>query len=341
MRSRREFRRRLPPSLGAAVDGKGPAGAPLGVRARVCGGLALLLALLVAGCGGEDARVRVHTVTPVPVGSTAETPAPVEAPALIASVEEVAQGSAILVSVTGGVAEGAVEFLGRSHPLLQGDFSMYTFVAVGAFDPPGRHPLRVRLTLANGSTGSFEREINVHATEWETAHIIYVEGEGDPVLDLTTRANEDALLAATYAVETPAKLWSGPWRAPVAGAISGQFGERRSINGEPADIRHGGTDFAVPEGAPVTAANSGRVALARQLAVRGNMVVIDHGGGVLSGYAHLSSFAVAEGQLVEAGQLIAFAGNSGFSTASHLHWEVSVHGTLVDPLRFIDGRNGL
>ncbi len=90
----------------------------------------------------------------------------------------------------------------------------------------------------------------------------------------------------------------------------------------------------------MTASNSGRVALARQLAVRGNMVIIDHGGGVLSGYAHLSAFAVAEGQLVEKGQLIAYVGDSGLSTAPHLHWEISVHGVLVDPLRFLDGRNG-
>ena len=122
--------------------------------------------------------------------------------------------------------------------------------------------------------------------------------------------------------------------------MSSQFGEHRAFNDGPTTTHHGGTDFGAPEGTPVTASNSGRVALARQLAVRGNMVIIDHGGGVLSGYAHLSAFAVAEGQLVEKGQLIAYVGDSGLSTAPHLHWEISVHGVLVDPLRFLDGRNG-
>ena len=61
---------------------------------------------------------------------------------------------------------------------------------------------------------------------------------------------------------------------------------------------------------------------------------------MFSGYAHLSAFAVAEGQEVQKGQLIGFVGNSGLSTAPHLHWEISIHGVLVDPMRFIDGRNG-
>ena len=122
--------------------------------------------------------------------------------------------------------------------------------------------------------------------------------------------------------------------------LSGRFGEQRSFNGGPVGGHHGGTDYAADEGTPVIATSGGRVVVARQLAVRGNMVIIDHGGGVLSGYAHLSTFAVAEGQLVDAGQVIAFVGSTGLSTGAHLHWEMSVHGILVDALRFIDGSNG-
>ena len=165
-------------------------------------------------------------------------------------------------------------------------------------------------------------------------------GAADPVFDQAERAREDGLLAETYAQVNPNKLWAGRWRMPIEGFVSVHFGERRAFNDGPVEGNHGGTDFAALEGAPVTATNSGRVVLARQLAVRGNMVIIDHGGGVFSGYAHLSAFAVAEGQDVDAGQLIAFVGNSGLSTAPHLHWEISVHGVLVDPLRFVDFRNG-
>ncbi len=316
-------------------------------RLRLGLGLAVL-ALLAVGCLGGDGNegVEVKTVTPVStesppprVGIATEEPV-IEPPELLVSVSEVVQGSAILVSVTGSVTEGEAVFLGQRYPLTQGDFSKYTYVGIGIFDAPGVHILHVRLTLANGSAGSFDHEITVSESQWDVANIYYVEGAGNPVLDQSERDREGALLADTYAGVTPEKLWQGRWRIPVEGGISSRFGERRSFNDGPVGGNHGGTDFGAPEGTPVTATNSGRVALARQLAIRGNMVIIDHGGGVFSGYAHLSTFAVAEGQQVEKGQLIAFVGNSGLSTAPHLHWEISVHGVLVDPMRFIDGRNG-
>ena len=338
----------------AWFDGAERLSHPWGVTlSRVRLGLvAAALALLAAGCvgGGGDSGVEVETVTPASAESpparvgVATEEAVIVPPELIVSVEagvhEVVQGSAILVSVTGSVTEGEVEFLGQRLPLTQGDFSKYTYVGVGLFDPPGTHTLHVRLTLTNGTAGRFDHEITVSETEWDIAHLYYVEGAGEPVLDQAERDREAILLEQTYALETPEKLWQGRWRVPIQGDISSQFGERRSFNDGPVEGNHGGADFGAPEGTPVTAANSGRVVLARQLAVRGNMVIIDHGGGVLSGYAHLSAFGVAEGQEVEKGQVIAFVGSSGLSTAPHLHWEMSVHGVLVDPLRFIDGRNG-
>ncbi len=323
---------------------------PLARRSRGLLFIAPLLALaLLAGACGEDApRVESETIATVVPTSPAEAsptpwavatePATFVSPELLVSIEEVAQGSAILVSVTGSVSEGEVNFLGRRHALTQGEFSKYAFVGVDVADPAGEHVLQVLLTLSNGSMGSLERTITVRETEWDVTTIYYQEGEGSTVLDQDER--ENALLAEAYAQETPGKLWDGGWQIPVQGGISSQFGERRSFNDGPVSGNHGGTDFGAAEGTPVVATNSGRVSLARQLAIRGNVVIIDHAGGVLSGYAHLSAFAVAEGQQVEKGQLIGYVGNSGLSTAPHLHWEISVHGVLVDPMRFIDGRNG-
>lgn len=318
------------------------------MRTRAHAALALLapLAMLLTACGGggEAPGVEVRAVTPA--AATTETPAPAPAQAsgepadLIVSADAVAQGSAILVSVTGDVRGGEVEFLGRVHPLGQGQYSMYAMVGVGMETPPGGHVLLVRFTSGNGSAGRFERHVAVRATDWQTEHIVYEGAPGAIPLDEDERAREEALLAETYALETPGKLWHGGWRLPSDGALTSHFGEVRSYSDGATGVRHGGADFGAPEGAPVLAANAGRVALARQLAVRGGMVVIDHGGGVLSGYAHLAAFAVAEGQLVQKGQVIAHTGSTGLSTAPHLHWEISVHGVLVDPLRFTDGRNG-
>ena len=76
----------------------------------------------------------------------------------------------------------------------------------------------------------------------------------------------------------------------------------------------------------------GKVVLAEPLQVRGQVVILDHGLGVMSGYWHLSQIDVTAGQFVEEGQVIGLVGNTGLSTGSHLHWEVRVGGVPVDPI---------
>ncbi len=127
---------------------------------------------------------------------------------------------------------------------------------------------------------------------------------------------------------------------PVEVSFTTRFGGQRSYNGSPPAGHHGGTDIGADTGTPVAATNTGRVVLARQLRLRGNMVIIDHGGGLFSGYAHMSSFAVAEGQLVQQGDIIGYVGTTGLSTGPHLHWEISTNGVLLDAVRFLDGTNG-
>lgn len=311
--------------------------------------MALLVFLALAGVacrGGAGTGVIVQPVTRVPATPTpalvrepTTTPPPIPEPELVLSTTSTQQAGAILVSVTGDIASGTVTFLGRTYELTRGTRSMYSFVGVGVLDEPGVYPLVVEFTTGNGSTGSMSESITVAPTEW-TVEYLEFSPETSALLDPGVVAAENALLASVYATFTPEKLWDGPWRVPVDGVVTARFGEQRSINGSEPGGHHGGTDFGAEEGTPVVATNSGRVVLARQLDVRGNMVVIDHGGGVLSGYAHLAAFAVAEGQTVEAGQVIATVGNTGLSTGAHLHWEMAVHGILVDALFWTDGTNG-
>lgn len=121
---------------------------------------------------------------------------------------------------------------------------------------------------------------------------------------------------------------------PADGAISSTFGTRvHPIFG---DTRmHSGIDFASPMGAPVRAAASGTVVSASYQSGYGNAVVINHGGGVATLYAHLSAFSVREGQTVTASMRIASVGSTGYSTGPHLHFEVRVNGVPVDPLGWL------
>ena len=115
---------------------------------------------------------------------------------------------------------------------------------------------------------------------------------------------------------------------PVAGPVTSPFGWRWGR-------MHEGIDIAAATGTPVHAAASGRVIYAGWMGGYGNLVVIDHGGGLATAYGHNSGFAVGNGQAVSQGQVIAYAGSTGNSTGPHVHFEVRVNGSPVDPLGYL------
>jgi len=115
---------------------------------------------------------------------------------------------------------------------------------------------------------------------------------------------------------------------PVGGPITSAFGWRWGR-------MHEGIDIGAPYGAPIAAALAGRVIYAGWLGGYGNLVVLDHGGGLATAYAHQSRIAVSTGQDVAQGQTIGYVGSTGHSFGAHLHFEVRVNGAAVDPLGYL------
>lgn len=313
-----------------------------GVRRRLF--VAGLLGLPLVACGGKDDEpaVEVRLVTPPggAGGNGGATPTPLPPPEVLLSAESVYQAGAILISVTGDVTAGSITYLDRTLPLSRGRQSLYTLVGFGTDDPPGPIRLRIDFTMTNGTTGSIEQEVTLLATQWTVDSLTFTPQQLAALTDPRVTENELELLKVFYSVQTPERLWEDGWLMPVEGPITARMGEQRSINGSPPSGHHGGTDIGAEAGTPIHATNTGRVAMARQLTVRGNMVIVDHGGGLFSGYAHMSSFAVAEGQPITKGDLVGYVGNTGLSTGAHLHWEMAQGGVLLDALRFLDGTNG-
>ncbi len=148
------------------------------------------------------------------------------------------------------------------------------------------------------------------------------------------RADEETMLAGIFAKSNEPPHWTGRFRVPTEGTILTEFATERAFNGGPTVGRHAGVDIAAPQGSAVLASQAGRVALIDPLTVRGNTLVIDHGHGIYTLYAHLSEILVSPDAQVEAGQQVARVGTTGLSTGPHLHWEVWVGGANVDPFNW-------
>ena len=152
----------------------------------------------------------------------------------------------------------------------------------------------------------------------------------DAMEDLASLQAEQARVAgALQAAPGPVKQGSGQLSFPVNGPITGVFGEQR-----PGHL-HSGVDFAVPEGTPIRAADSGRVALMGWVGGYGNYTCVQHTASMSTCYGHQSRFATSNGASVSQGQVIGYSGNTGNSTGPHLHFEVRINGTPVDPMGYL------
>ena len=149
-------------------------------------------------------------------------------------------------------------------------------------------------------------------------------------------ALEQKILAAqrkSGSANMPYKGGSMLWPLPIRGTLTSGYANRRSpISGR--YEFHMGQDIAAPRGTAVYAANAGTVITSQYQRSYGNVVMIDHGGGISTVYAHNSSLLVSAGQTVTRGQQIARVGSTGDSTGNHLHFEVRVNGKAVNPMQY-------
>ncbi|MDE0178480.1 MAG: M23 family metallopeptidase [Gammaproteobacteria bacterium] len=232
---------------------------------------------------------------------------------------------------TGGVAAlplpaGAVDVLYGDEPALI--VAEHVIVGVGLDAAPGAHHVVVHTVNGNKTI-----DFNVVAKAYPEQRLTIPDRRKVNPLpeDLERIGRETKLQRAAYARRTPVRQDLLPFRQPVQGIYSSPFGLRRFLNDQPRSP-HSGLDIAADTGTPIAAPAPATVALTGDFFFSGNVVYLDHGGGLVTMYGHLDRIDVKDGQEVDRGDIIGAVGATGRVTGPHLHWTVSIQGDRVDPM---------
>ncbi len=215
-----------------------------------------------------------------------------------------------------------------------GDETWQALVGLDLDLKPGTYEWVARATLASGVVRQ-TYTVTVVPKRFDTRRLQVEPDFVNPPPETQVRIEAEALfLRNVYRRSAETRLWATPFGVPVADPVNSAFGRRSVFNGE-ARSPHAGADFLSPAGRPVKAPSAGRVVAARDLFFTGNTIILDHGLGVFSTFAHLSRLDVAEGAMVEPGQILGVVGATGRVTGPHLHWGLRVNSARVDPMSAI------
>jgi hypothetical protein len=231
----------------------------------------------------------------------------------------------------------AGEFLGESFPLFPaGDGRWIGWTMIPLDQEPGTQNLRVDGKAAGGAIAHGSIEVTVAFKKFPEESLKVAPKYVEPPKEVQERLQrEQAKLVKIYARRSAGPTEEEPFLRPVPGPPTSVFGTRRIFNGQARDP-HSGWDLDAETGDPILAAASGQVVLAQDLYYSGNIVILDHGFGRFTLYAHLSEIGVKEGQQVARGELLGKAGATGRVTGPHLHWGAKIGDKPFDPAALLD-----
>ena len=285
---------------------------------------ATTLAICALFSGSLDAQVGGARLTAAPAH-----PEPGAIVRLTLSAAPVSSDS--IISIHGAMAGEPLHFM-RS--------TAGTWHAIGGVpvDSVGNLFANAILQYASGKTETARVRFTLPKLPPPIAQPLAVDSAFTKPLDAATiarinRENARAREIGRLAHDRP-PMWTGAFLKPRTSVITSEFGSGRLFNGQ-VTARHLGVDFRGAVGEPVRAANRGVVALVDDFFLAGNVIYIDHGGGVVTAYFHLSKALVSAGDTVKRGQVIGLVGNTGRVTGPHLHWAARYGAVTVNPLDLI------
>ena len=271
---------------------------------------------------------------------TAQSPSAKSVPDLAVSVHGRAMmpGEVLTVDVrvTGDITAVTVSGLGQDTTAWNiGEGRWRALIGIDLDVQPGPQVVTASARGRSGDSLTGEASFGVEPKEFPTRTLTVDPRFVTPPPSVRPRIEREAAeLGRLFQSATPTATWPGAFEVPIAGALVSGFGVRSVFNGQ-ARAPHGGADFASSLGTPVAAPNAGIVVLVDDLYFTGKTVVLDHGGGLVSLFAHLSRVDVRRGESVTRGAVLGAVGATGRVTGPHLHWTVRLHGTHVDPMSLV------
>ena len=252
-----------------------------------------------------------------------------------------AQGGVGLLRLAGdGIQRARAEFRHKDFPFfpVAGD-AWYAIIVANIDSVPGTHQLLVRAQSDRGDV-TFHRRLRVTPGNFIVQTFELTGGAASTVSNASERMAVARILGVIEDYIAEPQWDARGFELPLDSELTSPFGTFRLLNGD-FRTRHMGWDQNAAEGTPIRAMAAGVVARSSHIVsdlygVYGRFVMIDHGYNVFTNYAHLSEALVERGQRVEAGQIIGLSGNTGRSSAPHLHWEILLHGEWVNGLIFLD-----
>jgi murein DD-endopeptidase MepM/ murein hydrolase activator NlpD len=286
-------------------------------------------ALLVIGLVGVCAVPPAQTA---PKAQTAQT-----AITVTAASRSMQPGELVVLTIVTAEPADAVRvraFDQDLQPFRLDDRTWRVFVGIDLDVAPKACP--VAITAGQGAAAARTTyNLVVKPKTFETRTLTVDPAFVNPPASATKRIEEEqARLAEIWKHSAATRLWTTGFVRPVPQAANSAFGKRSVFNGQSRGS-HTGADFESPAGTPVKAPNAGRVVLATDLYFSGNTVIIDHGLGLFSFFAHFSSIGVHEGDVVIPGQILGKVGATGRVTGPHLHWTLRVGNARIDPLSLL------
>lgn len=242
-------------------------------------------------------------------------------------------GGIAIIDLPGNFAEApAVQYRERPVMVVRENDKWQAVVGIPLSVEPGEHRIEIVSGAAATEQVSFTVADKAYAEQRLT---ITNKRQVNPnAEDLERIGGERKRINAALASHTRAAGIPTDFEPPLDGPRSSSFGLRRFFNDQPRRP-HSGMDIAAIEGTPVRAPAAGRIVETGDYFFNGKTVFIDHGLGLVTMYCHLSQIDVEPGDLVHQGGVIGQVGATGRVTGPHLHWGVTLNGTMVDPALFL------